>query len=407
MDGAAPTATEAPVRVPPPPAAAGRAAARTVWLVDLDAFFVSVERRRDPSLVGVPVIVGGPRDGRGVVCSASYEARAYGVRSAMPMARALALCPTAIVRPPDFDLYEPASREVFDVLRCTAPVLERVSIDEAYLDFTGVDPARVAPEETAAPRRDCEPAAPSVPLGWVDAAARVRRGLLRRTGLSVSIGVASSKSVAKIAAGLAKPGGVLEVARGHEATFLAGLPVDALPGVGPRTRERLAMLRIHAIGDLARVPAAELAATLGTGAASLARRALGFDDDPVDGSARTPRSISRETTFARDTADARVIDDTLAALARAVTASAREERLRARAVVLKWRDTEFRTFTARTRLATPSSRDADVLDATFELRRRRFDPRRRVRLVGVALADLCEAGEVQLDWFDAFRKAAP
>ncbi len=388
--------TTTTVRAAPNPLAASPP--RVIWLVDLDAFYVSVERRRDPELRGVPVIVGGSASSRGVVCSASYEARALGVHSAMPMARALALCPRAVVRPPDFPAYETASGEVFAILRACAPALERVSIDEAYLDFTGSSP------EHATGARSAEPS-PIARIGWIDAAASLRAQILDQTGLSVSIGIGSSKCIAKVAANLAKPGGVLEVARGHEATFLGGLPVDSLPGVGPRTRERLASLHIHTIGDLARVPGRELEAALGVAGVALVQRARGIDDEPVDGGPRVPRSISRETTFATDTADARVVGSALTSLARSAVAALRDERLRAQAVVVKWRDSEFRTFTARTRLPTASSRDPDVLDAIRTLERRRHDPRRRLRLVGVSLVDLCPEGESQLDWFDSFRAA--
>ena len=405
--------------------------ARVVWLVDLDAFYVSVERLKDPSLRGKPVIVGHASRERGVVCSAAYEARALGVHSAMPMSRALAACPRAIVVPPDFPAYEAASGDVFRRLRAVAPRLERVSIDEAYLDLsgvdpTGVDPTDVDPTDRGARATRCgndradglgaerhseggrSPGRPSnaeggggdVSLGWVDVAARVRARLLADTGLSVSIGIASSKSVAKVAANLAKPGGVLEVARGHEAAFLAGLPVDALPGVGPKTRERLAALRIHAIGDLARVPAAELEASIGTAGADLVRRARGIDDEPVDGGPRTPRSMSRETTFASDTADERVVAATLGILARAAAATLRDERHFAETVVVKWRDADFRTWTARTRLPAPTNRDIVLLDAVDRLRRRRHDPRRRLRLVGVSLTDLRPDAGHQLDLFD-------
>jgi nucleotidyltransferase/DNA polymerase involved in DNA repair len=377
--------------------------------VDLDAFYVSVERRRDPTLVGRPVIVGGPASGRGVVCSASYEARASGVRSAMPMARAVSLCPRAVVLAPDFPAYEAASEEVFAILRRAAPTLERVSIDEAYLDFTGASAADVAPAPVRTGHRPAgELATPpsDARLGWLDAAARLRARLLADTGLSVSIGIGTSKCVAKVAAGLAKPGGVLEVAAGHEATFLGALPVEALPGVGPKTRERLASLRIHTIGDLARVPGRELETSLGVAGGALVRRARGLDDEPVDGGPRTPRSISRETTFPHDTIDPRVVATTLGALARSAAATLRDERLRARAVVVKWRDAEFRTHTARARLPNASNRDPDLVDAVEALERRRHDPRRRIRLVGVALVDLVPAGPSQLDWFDAFRGAS-
>ena len=388
-----------------------RAADRVVWLVDLDAFYVSVERLKDPALAGKAVIVGHASRERGVVCSASYEARAFGVHSAMPMSRAIAACPHAVVIPPDFPAYDAASEGVFRRLRTLAPRLEQVSIDEAYLDVSGMDVSGLVPSSPLDVGDDSSNAGGGppgkhgttpdrAPLGWVDVAARVRAHLLAETGLSVSIGIGSSKSVAKVAANLAKPGGVLEVARGHEAAFLAGLPVDALPGVGPKTRERFAALRIHTIGDLARVPADELAATFGSAGADLVRRARGIDDEPVEGEPRTPRSVSRETTFASDTADERVVAATLDVLARSAAATLRGEALFAGAVVVKWRDAEFRTFTARTRLLAPSNRDVVVLDAVDRLRRRRHDPRRRLRLVGVSLTDLCADQGHQLDLFE-------
>jgi DNA polymerase-4 len=348
-----------------------------VLFADLDAFFASVEQRDDPSLRGRPVIVGGRRDERGVVTCASYEARAFGVRAAMSIARAAALCPDGVFLPGDHAAYAAASRAVFRVLGEFSPRVEPVSLDEAFLDLTG-----------------CERRHPT----WLDAAHALHDAVRERTGLSMSVGVGGTRTVAAIAASLAKPAGAMEVPRGEEAAFLSGLPVEHLGGVGPRTRDALARLGVHTIGDLARLPDDVLDAALGEAGRSLRLRARGLDDAMVRDGAGVPRSIARATTFPRDTADPGVIGATLSYLAQRAAHALRRAGLVARSVGVRLRDAGFRTVEARRRLPVPSDHDRDVLDAVDRLWRRRHDGR-PLRLVGAGLYDLEPAGERQLGLF--------
>ena len=371
--------------VPDPRPSAG---VRDLMLVDLDAFYVGVECRKDPSLVGRPVVVGGVPGERGVVASASYEARAYGVRAGMPLGRAAELCPKAVFLHGDHADYAAASAEVFAVLREFAPRVEPVSLDEAFLDVTGCE--RVHGVHWAARG-----------AAWLDAAEALHREVLGRTGLVVSIGIGGTKAVASVAAALAKPAGAFEVPRGAEARFLAGLPVECLPGVGPRTRETLARFNLHTIGDLARVPEDLLEETFGQSGVALSRRARGLDDEEVVDGRPAPKSISRETSFAQDTADRVVIGGMLSYLAQRATAALRADGMRARAVGVRLRYADFRTTEARRRLPSPTDRDRDVLDVVEALWPRRWDRRVRLRLVGVTLSDLEVAGPRQLDLFES------
>jgi DNA polymerase-4 len=236
---------------------------------------------------------------------------------------------------------------------------------------------------------------------WLDAAEALHHEVLARTGLVVSIGVGGTKAVASVAAALAKPSGAFEVPRGAEARFLAGLPVECLPGVGPRTRESLARFNLHTIGDLARVPEDLLEETFGRSGVALSRRARGLDDEEVADGRPAPKSISRETSFAQDTADRAVIGGMLSWLAQRATAALRADGMRARAVGVRLRYADFRTAEARRRLPVPTDRDRDVLDAVGALWPRRWDRRVRLRLVGVTLSDLEACGPRQLDLFES------
>ena len=354
--------------------------------VDLDAFYVSVEQRKDPALAGRPVIVGGVPGERGVVASASYEARAYGVRAGMPLGRAALLCPGAVFLHGDHADYERASTEVMGILREFAPHVEPVSLDEAFLDLTGCD--RVHGVRGTARG-----------ASWLDAAEGLHREVLRRTGLSVSIGIGGTKAVAGVAAALAKPAGAVEVPRGAEAAFLANLPVEVLPGVGPKMREALARYNLHVVGDLARLPEELLEETFGKAGVALSRRARGLDDGEVRDGRPGPQSISRETSFPDDTSDRAVIGGMLSYLAQRATAALRSERLRAGAVGIRLRYADFRTVEVRRRLSSPSDRDRDVLALVSELWPKRYDRRVKLRLVGVTLLDLTPATERQLDLF--------
>lgn len=362
----------------------GVAGRRTWFLVDLDAFYVSVEQRRDPSLRGRCVVVGAPPGSRGVVCSASYEARRFGVRSAMPSSRAAALCPGLVFVSPDFAAYERASAEVFEVFRAYAPRVTPVSLDEAFLEVTGCERVH---------------ARKGVVRPWLDVAGDLRADVLARTELSVSVGIGGTRTVAKVAANLAKPAGVLEVPAGAEAAFLAGLAVEELPGVGETTRAALARLGLVRVGDLARAPADVLERALGRHGVRLARHARGEEGDDDDAEPTT-RSLSRETSFERDVADTERLAAVLSDLAQHACAALRTSGLLAKSVGVKLRDAAFRTTEARRRLPEPTDRDRDVLEAADALLRQRHDGRTPLRLVGVALHGLVPAGDRTPGLFD-------
>ena len=251
---------------------------RAIVHLDLDAFFAAVEVLEDPSLAGKPVVVGGRPEDRGVVSSASYEARQFGVRSAMPTYRALALCPHAVLRPPRHDVYRPYSRRVMAVLNAASALVEQTSIDEAYVDLT----AQVTT--------------------WGDAAGIARdlqRQVRDEVGLSASLGVASNKLVAKVASDYDKPGGLTVVRPGKEAAFLAPLPVRVLWGVGPVTAARLAEIGVETVGDLAAADSTELARRFGAHGADMTSRARGVDNRQVV-TGHEVKSVSQERTFRHD-----------------------------------------------------------------------------------------------------------
>ncbi|MCU0490330.1 MAG: DNA polymerase IV, partial [Chloroflexaceae bacterium] len=293
---------------------------RTILHLDLDQFFCAVETLRDPSLQGKPFAVGGRPEGRGVVASASYAARAFGVRSAMPMAHAVRLCPQLIVVRPDFPAYRAASQQVMAQLHALTPLVEQISVDEAFLDVSGLD-------------------GPGAAL-----AAQLQATIRDAVQLSCSLGVASNKLVAKIATDVGKsmarsgaiPSAICVVAPGEEAAFLAPLPASALWGVGPKTAEKLAALGIFTIGDLAAWPAADLARRFGQHGDDLARRARGIDERPLV-TERAAKSISQETTFAEDVRDQAQLEQTLRTQAVAIAANLHRKGLMGTAIKLKLR----------------------------------------------------------------------
>ena len=360
---------------------------RDLMLVDLDCFYVSVERVRNSSLCGRPVIVGGVPGERGVVASASYEARAFGVHAGMPLFEAQRRCPKdTIYLHGDHAAYLAASRAVMEVLGRFSPQVEPLSLDEAFLDLGG-----------------CERHHRS----WLAAAEAVFTAVRRETGLAVSIGIGGTRAVARVALALAKPGGVLEVRRGEEAAFLCDLPLRHLPGVGGRTLASLERFNLRTIGDLAAVPEEILDATFGRTGVTLSRRARGLDADldaPAIGDLRArtlekgTHTISRETSFARDTDDPRVVDGMLSYLAQRAVRALRQEGLRARSVGVRLRYADFKTTEMRRRLVESSDRDEDVLRMVRILWPLCWQRRVRVRLVGVTLHGLepKEAGQLDL-----------
>jgi DNA polymerase-4 len=346
--------------------------------VDLDAFFAAVEQRDRPEMRGKPVIVGGdPRSReytRGVVSTCSYEARKFGVHSAMPLRTALQLCPDGIFLPVDGARYQRVSREVMTVLRRFTPAVEQVSIDEAFLDVGGSE-ALFGP-------------APEI-------ARRIKEEVRQATRLTVSVGVATSKLVAKVASDLRKPDGLVIVEPGREAAFLAPLEIRRLWGIGPKTAERLHALGVRTIGDLAALPVETLARALGDHGATLQERALGIDPDPVVGGGETAKSVSHETTFAVDVTDTAELERALLALSEGVSARLRAGGLRASTVAVKIRDSQFRTITRQKQLPEPSDLTEPIWHAALELARPEVRGK-KIRLLGVAATGLGAPEQISL-----------
>ena len=334
--------------------------------VDLDAFFAAVEQRDHPELRGKPVIVGGDPNSRGVVSTCSYEARKFGVHSAMPLSTALRLCPQGIFVPVDGAKYQQVSHEVMAVLRRFTPAVEQVSIDEAFLDVAGSEALFGSAPEIAV---------------------RIKREVVETTGLTVSVGVATNKLIAKVGSDLRKPDGLVVVEPGHEAEFLAPLEIRRLWGIGPKTAERLHGLGVRTIGELAALPQSALVRALGDHGGTLHERALGIDSDPVIGGGEAAKSVSHETTFAVDVSDPAEIERTLLALTEGVTARLRSAGIRAGTVAVKIRDSQFRTITRQKHLPEPSDLTEPIWRAALELARPEVRGK-RIRLLGVSATQL-------------------
>ena len=352
-------------------------APRAIIHIDLDAFFVAVERLDDPRLIGVPVIVGGRPEVRGVVASASYEARKFGVHSAMPTAAALRLCPQAILISGHRGRYSEMSDRVMTILGEYTPLLEPISIDEAFLDVTGTEPHYGSPAALASTLQS-----------------RIDRELM----LSASLGVAANKLLAKIASDFRKPHGITVVPSGEEAAFLAPMPIRKLWGVGEVMGRELARLGIETIGDLARWPRDELIGRFGAvSGEGLYRASHGLDDSPV-----TPeheaKSLSREETFARDIREPETLRRELLRLSDEVAWRLRRHGLQARTVNLKLRYPDFSTLTRQVTLPDATDSGPVLYAHALALFEKTWD-RRPVRLVGVGGTNL-EQGGRQLRLFE-------
>jgi DNA polymerase-4 len=348
--------------------------AEPILHVDLDAFYASVEVLKDPTLAGKPVAVGGAGS-RGVVMSASYEARAYGIRSAMPAVRAKRLCPSAVFVPPDFESYKAHSNRFREVLLAVTPLVEPISLDEAFLDVSGAALLFGEPAEIAA---------------------KVRREVLDEVGVRCSVGVAPNKLVAKLASKRAKPDGVVVVRREGLDAFLEPLPVRALWGVGEKTAETLSHLGVKTVGDLGRMPAAVLGRLLGEQhARDLHDLALGLDERPVV-AYEAPKSVSHEETFGTDLDASEDLLREILALSYKVAARLREDGYRTRTVTLKVRLANFTTLTRSRTLPVSTDVGAELYEVAAELFRALPGARRRVRLLGVAATGLVAAGQEQL-----------
>jgi len=344
---------------------------RTIMHVDLDAFFVSVEQVLNPELEGKPVVVGGKAGERGVVAAASYEARAFGVHSAMPLKTASRLCPQAIFIEGNFTRYRDASQKFMAILADFSPFLEPVSLDEAYLDVTGFE---------------------SIYGSIHQMAVAIRQRIKDELGLSASVGIASGKIVAKVASELSKPDGLIEVARGEERSFLSPLPIDKLPGVGKKAEKILKGLGINTIGELSTTPLNALKSHFGVFGEVLYRAANGIDDRKVEPPGAV-KSISRETTFAKDTRNRSFLKATLRYLGDRVGADLREQGKRARCVTLKLRYADFTTITRSHTLPHAIDSDEMVFDTGASLLDGALSLEKQpVRLIGIGVSSLVESG---------------
>ena len=355
------------------PRAGGQATIeRMIAHLDLDAFFAAVELHRHPELRGRPLVVGGTPAGRGVVSTASYEARKYGIRSAMSSAEALRRCPHAVFVRPDHGTYREWSQRTWEVVRSMAPVVEQVGIDEGYLVLPDGDPG--------------------------EQAALVQLAVRRRVRLSCSLGVASCKVVAKVASDMRKPGGLIVVVRGGEAEFLAPLEVRRLPGVGPKAERRLAAAGVATIGDLAGLDDGRLASLLpGRVGTELRARALGIDPRPVSGEPGEAISISNEETFEHDVSNRGELHAELRRMADGLAASLRRRGLVARTVTTKLRYPDF-SIATRSQTLNIGIEDAETIgDLACRLLDRALGQRPdALRLVGVGVSGLERHKQLEL-----------
>ena len=346
---------------------------RAILHVDMDAFFVNVHLLDHAEDAGIPLAVGGRPDERGVITSASYEARQFGVRSAMPTAQALRLVPALKVVAANWERIRECSRGVMVLMGEYGP-LEKMSVDEAYIDLSGAaDPAQLAHE--------------------------IRERIPAEMGLPASVGLATSKLVAKVASDFNKPRGLMIVPPGEEAAFLAPQPARAIWGIGPRTAERLAALGIHTCGHLAAADPDRLRAAFGREADNLMRRARGEDPRPVEPDRGPPRSISQEWTFNRDLADATALMEHLRRMSAEVAAELSKRNLLAHTVRVKFRAPDFTTFTRQRSLAVGTDDGETIYRLALALWQEHWPAGRPMRLLGVGAASLVAGEGRQLGLF--------
>ena len=369
---------------------------RTIFHVDMDAFFVSVEELYDPSLKGKAVVVGGQRDERGVVSAASYEARKFGVHSAMPLRTAAKMCPHAIFVNGHPDRYRECSQKVYKILGDFTPQVEMASIDEAYLDMTGTE-------------RLHGPA--------LKAAHRLHQRMKAETGLNCSVGIGTSRLIAKVSSGQAKPNGVLYILPGEEAKFLAPLDVREIPGVGKVMEANLHALGIKKVGDLAKLEESELEDRFGKWGLALAGKSRGEDAggwfDTEVAADHDAKSISHEHTYNEDTADQAKLESTLMRLSEMVGRRLRESNFYARTIQLKLRYKDFTTITRAHTPPAPTQLDIEIFENIRTLFRKNWKKGSEIRLLGVqashftiqaAQIDLLD-GNRQQRWKDALAAA--
>jgi nucleotidyltransferase/DNA polymerase involved in DNA repair len=345
---------------------------RIILHLDMDAFYTSVEQRDHPEYQGKPVVVGAnPRGGkgRGVVAAASYEARAFGIHSAMPISRAYRLCPEAIYLRGNMGKYGSVSKAIMQVLKDFTDLVEQISIDEAFMDVTGSVGLYGSARELAL---------------------EVKQRTWQQERLSASIGIAPNKFLAKIASDLDKPDGLVEVLPGEEESFLSDLPIEKLWGVGPRTADELHKLGLYKIRDIARLSLDELGERFGKHGRHLYRLARGVDDRPVVPEHEW-KSLGHETTFEKDTDDPGHVRRTLLELAESVSRRLRKHRLVAGTVTLKFRDEDFVTETRAKTLPDPTDDAAELFETALQLMGRLKVRGRKVRLLGIYGSKLTDA----------------
>jgi len=340
---------------------------------DLDSFFVSVERLKDSSLIGKPVIVGGSAD-RGVVAACSYETRAFGVHSAMPVKQARKLCPQAISVRGDFESYSYYSRLVTSIIRERVPVLEKASIDEFYMDLTGMDRF----------------------FGCSQFTKELKQTVVKQTGLPISYALASNKLISKIATNEVKPDGQIEVNPGEEKQFLAPLKIDRMPGIGEKTAVALRQMGIFTLKELSEANLALMELRFGKSGSDLIRRANGTDDSPVVPYSER-KSISTENTFESDTLNVDFLQGELVRMTEKIAFLLRQEKKLSGCVTVKIRYADFSTETKQAVISYTAA-DHVILSTVKELFRKSYHPNLQVRLIGVKLSHLIK-GEYQIDLF--------
>jgi len=349
-------------------------AKRIIMHIDLDSFFVSVERKFDPSLIGKPVLIGGSAD-RGVVASCSYEARKFGIHSAMPMKQAMRLCPHAIIVRGAHGRYAEASAEVTEIIRQSVPVFQKTSVDEFYIDYTGMDRFHNCYQH----------------------AAEVRQKVIRETGLPISFGMSSGKTVAKMATNQAKPNGQLYVPHGMEKAFLAPLNINKIPGLGESTSAKLYQYGIEKIGDLQKTNLKFLEAILGKYGRFLWDKANGIDHEVVvTGSER--KSISTEHTFHTNISDRQKIETILVSMTEELASKLRRENKLASCLAIKVRYANFETHTQQEKIALTAAEHI-LIPGVKNLLTSAWNSHRPIRLIGVRLSNLC-SGLYQINLFE-------
>ncbi|MEO5999458.1 MAG: DNA polymerase IV [Chitinophagaceae bacterium] len=346
---------------------------RSIAHFDLDAFFVSVECLKNTSLIGKPLIVGGSE--RGVVASCSYEARAFGIHSAMPVKLAKRLCPQAIIIGGDMESYSDMSRTVTEIIQSKVPLYEKASVDEFYIDLTGMDKY----------------------FGTARFTAELKQLIMKETGLPISYGLASNKLISKVATGEVKPNGQKEISRGDEKPFLAPLKISKLPMVGKQTGELLRQMGVETIKILSEIPVEMLQNLLGKNGIELWRRANGIDETPIIPYSEQ-KSIGTENTFNQDTTDIGFLNRELSRMTERIAFELRQQNKLTGCVTLKMRYSNFDTVTRQVSIPYTSS-DHILLETAKELFRKLYDRRLLIRLVGIRFSHLVP-GNYQIRLFD-------